>query len=224
MLPRDWNSNNGTVYSLLYQDQNNVGFLLKAVSIDDVLAVSLLNFKTEKSADLSLTPAELIDLNKGDPVVKNVDETVKLVCDSLAGKLLKKKKCEEKDVGSKAKQSEKDQPRQDPLMIGGRNPRGINPGMPQPGGLYPSVGGADLDPLRSGVMGGGMLMDPRQGRDIEPRWDPVGPGVGGIPPRGRGGRGGQRGGFGGPGRNFGDEMRPPDFNDDNDDDYNNMFM
>jgi hypothetical protein len=40
----------------------------------------------------------------------------------------------------------------------------------------PPIGSSDLDPLgRMG--GGGMLMDPRGGRhrDIEPRWDPVGP-------------------------------------------------
>ena len=67
-----------------------------------------------------------------------------------------------------------------------------------------------------------MIMDPRGGggRGMGPRWDPVGPGAPGL---------GGRGGFGGAGplgpgrggrRNFGDEMRPPDFNDD----YNNMFM
>jgi hypothetical protein len=49
--------------------------------------------------------------------------------------------------------------------------------MPDWGGHpAPPIGGNDLDPL--GRFGsGGMLMDPRAGRhrDIEPRWDPVGP-------------------------------------------------
>ena len=53
-----------------------------------------------------------------------------------------------------------------------------------------------------------------------PRFDPPGPGFPGAGPSfpgmgGRGGRGGRGGGFGG-GRNFGDEMPPPDFD--------NMFM
>ena len=85
-------------------------------------------------------------------------------------------------------------------------------------------------------MGGGMLMDPRgSGRAGQPRFDPVGPGmpgmpgfggemgsmgglggmggmggVGGMP--GRGGLGGRRGG----GRNYGDAMQPPN--------WDNMYM
>jgi hypothetical protein len=62
-----------------------------------------------------------------------------------------------------------------PLFRPGRP--GVDPRMPDWGGHpAPPIGGNDLDPLgRFG--GGGMLMDPRAGRhrDIEPRWDPVGP-------------------------------------------------
>ena len=54
---------------------------------------------------------------------------------------------------------------------------GIDPRMPDwSGHPAPPLGSSDLDPLgRFG--GGGMLMDPQAGRhrDIEPRWDPVGP-------------------------------------------------
>ena len=54
----------------------------------------------------------------------------------------------------------------------------MDPRMPDWGGRQPAppLGGNDLDPL--GRFGGGsMIMDPRAGhhRDLEPRWDPVGP-------------------------------------------------
>ena len=78
-------------------------------------------------------------------------------------------------------------------------------------------------------MGGGMLMDPRQGgrmgQPLHPRFDPVGPGMGGMGPMGggvgplgggMGGIGGGMGGGRGGGRNFGDAMRPPG--------WDNMFM
>jgi hypothetical protein len=92
-------------------------------------------------------------------------------------------------------------------------------GLPQQPYFDPlRVGGSDLDPLGR-IGGGGMMVDPqgigRGGRGFEPQFDPVFPGmpnpglggIGMIPPRGRGGRGG---------RNYGDEMPPPGFD--------NMFM
>ena len=81
------------------------------------------------------------------------------------------------------------------------------------GGIFDQPGGADLDP--TGRRGrGGMLMEPPRGGGQfgQPRIDPTNPfgrggGLGGGPGRIGPGRGG---------RNFGDEMAPPDFD--------NMFM
>lgn len=230
VLPDGWNSENGAVYSLLYQDGQARGYLLKAVSVDNVLVVSLLDMTSEKSSDLSLTPVDNIECFDEEVKFKEIDELVKKINNELLQEMFKKKqndgaKDKNKEEASNSQQQKFNQREDDPLAVGGRNPRGINPGMPDYGGMYPSVGGADLDPLRSGMMGGGMLMDPRagRGRDMQPRWDPVGPGAGG---RGRGPAFPRGRGLGGPGRDFGDEMRPPGFNnpDDEDDDYNNMFM
>ena len=224
LLPAGWNNENGSVYSLLYRDSQAQDYLLKAVAVDNVLVVSLLEVRSEKSTDLTITPGDLIEFGEEVRII-DVDDLVKRINSDLIQKLLKKKESqkESQERNEKSQEERRFQRQDDPLAVGGRNPRGINPGMPDYGGMYPSVGGADLDPLRSGMMGGGMLMDPRagRGRDMEPRWDPVGPGIGG---RGRGPAHPMGRGFGGRGRNFGDEMRPPDFNNDDDDDYNNMFM
>lgn len=225
LLPSEWNNESGAVYSLLYQDSQAKGYLLKAVAVDSVLVFSLLEINSEKSTDLTLAPGESIEFGDNIKIV-DVDDLVKRINNELIKNLMKRQDSQKASQGGNDRsQQQKANQRQDdvPLSVGGRNPRGINPGMPDYGGMYPSVGGADLDPLRSGMMGGGMLMDPRagRGRDMEPRWDPVGPGMGG---RGRGPAHPLGRGFGGRGRNFGDAMRPPDFNNDDDDDYNNMFM
>ena len=70
----------------------------------------------------------------------------------------------------------------------------MNPGMSDWGGVgAPPLGSSDLDPL-GGILGGGMIMDPRQGdrmgQPVHPRFDQVGPGMGGIGPLGRGMEGG----------------------------------
>ena len=94
-------------------------------------------------------------------------------------------------------------------------------------GEVPRIGGSDLNPFGS-IEGGGMMMDPqrigrpgpRPGLGIGPRFDPVYPG---MPNPGMGqhpdafGPLGPRGGRGGPprggGRNYGDEMPPPGYDD-----------
>jgi len=233
LLPSNWNENSGEVYSILYEDQDDVGFLMKAVAAERILIVSLLNLKTEKSTDINLTPADFVyfaDDSTGTPPVisdqpDDVDAVIQKITDDLVLKLIKKDDKVKPSTTSQSKESKdnkKDVNEDDPLMVGGRrHPRGLDPNMPDwSGGVMPNIGGADLDPFRGGgILGGGMMMDPRGGRggrDLEPRWDPVGPGVGGF----GGHRGRGRGGFGGGRRNFGDEMAPPDFSDD----YNNMFM
>ena len=232
MLPKNWNADIGEVYSIQYEDQEKVRYLMKAVAAEKILIVSLLNVKTEKSTDINLSPADFVyfadESTNTPPVISDqpddVDAILQKINDELILKLVKKDVKDKASTVPKSKESKdkkQDNTEDDPLMVGGRrHPRGLDPNMPDHGGVGPNIGGADLDPFRGGgIMGGGMMMDPRGGRggrDIEPRWDPVGPGMG--PFGGNRGRG--RGGFRGAGRNFGDEMAPPDFSDD----YNNMFM
>jgi len=231
-LPNSWNQDNGVVYSIVYQDRiSNRSFLLKAVAAESMLIVSLMNFETEQTSDISISPGDFINIVEDSvPVISDLDKILKNIDENLVKKLKNSKGS--KEAASKIKEDKKSDSKDihdDPLLVGRRlPPRGIDPNMPDLGGPMPNIGGADLDPFRGGgIMGGGMLMDPRRGgRDIQPRWDPVGPGMGGFP---GGGPGPLRGSFpsGGRGRgafrSFGDEMPPPGFNDVSDD-YNNMFM
>lgn len=230
-LPEGWNIGAGAVYSLVYRDRGDTEYLVKAVAADSVLIISMMNFKTEKSADVSLKPSDIVKASDGaEAELSDVDAVVSKIQKELIDKVTGKKKDTagpSSSSDSKNKEDEKKkQTGEDPLLIGRRHPRDVDPGMPDFGGIGPRIGGADLDPFGGGSFmgGGGMIMDPTRGgggRGMDPRWDPVGPGAPGL-----GGRGGFGGGVGplGPGRggrrNFGDGMRPPDFNDD----YNNMFM
>ena len=221
VLPAGWSGENGSVYSLVYQDQNREGYLLKAISVDDVLIVSLLSLKTKKTADTNIQPADFIE-TKEEIVFNNLETLVGKIEAELINKVITKtdsKPGNQKDAKKSDEDTERKEPdhHHDPLLVGGGGRRGrVDPGMPDDEGGFPNIGGADLDPFRGGIMGGGMLMDPRgRGRGLGggPRWDPVGPGgpgmggVGGMGPRPRGG-----GGM----NNFGDEMAPPD--------WNNMYM
>ena len=118
------------------------------------------------------------------------------------------------------------------MILGIPNPTPSSARNPQIGPDHDPlrIGGSDLDPLgRMG--GGGMMMDPRNmpgmrgggsGRGIGPNFDPVFPGMpnpygGPSAPMGpgfgpRGGGPSARGGRGG-GRNFGDELPPPGYDD-----------
>ena len=60
MLPKNWNADNGEVYSIQYEDQEKVRYLMKAVAAEKILIVSLLNVKTEKSTDINLSPADFV--------------------------------------------------------------------------------------------------------------------------------------------------------------------
>lgn len=226
-LPEGWNSGAGSVYSLVYKDRDGAEYLVKAVAADSVLIISMMNFKTEMSADVSLTPSDFVKVS---------EETETQLCDieavvsKIKNELFDKVTGKMKDIAGPSKptdnmkeKEEKKQTGEDPLLSGRRYPRDVDPGMPDFGGVGPSIGGADLDPFGGGgIMGGGMIMDPtRGGRGMGPRWDPVGPGAPVFGGRGRSGGGPLGPGLGRGGRrNYGDEMRPPDFNDD----YNNMFM
>ena len=222
VLPAGWSGENGTVYSLVYQDHNSEAYLLKAISVDEVLIVSLLSLKTNKTADTNIQPADFIE-RKEEIVFNNLETLISKIEAELIDKVITKaeNKSGKKDAKKTEEVTERKEPHHhhDPLLVGGGGRRGrVDPGLPDDEGGLPNIGGADLDPFRGGIMGGGMLMDPRGrgrglGGGLGPRWDPVGPGgpgmggVGGMGPRPRGG-----GGL----NNFGDEMAPPD--------WNNMYM
>ena len=217
LLP-GWNAEKGLVYSMVYQDESDSSYLLKAISADEVLIMSLLNLKTKKTADSNIVTAEFIERND-EVVFNNLDVLVSKIESELIAKVTEKGtkagKTDTKNKPEEVREKKDSEHDQDPLLMGGGRRGRVDPGMPD-GGFLPNVGGADLDPLRGGIMGGGMLMDPRGrgrglGGGLGPRWDPVGPGgpggLGGMGPRPRGG-----GGL----NNFGDEMAPPD--------WNNMYM
>ena len=222
VLPAGWSGENGTVYSLVYQDHSSEAFLLKAIAVDEVLIVSLLSLKTNKTADTNIQPADFIE-RKEEIVFNDLETLISKIEAELIDKVITKaeNKSGKKDAKKTEEVTERKEPHHhhDPLLVGGGGRRGrVDPGLPDDEGGLPNIGGADLDPFRGGIMGGGMLMDPRGrgrglGGGLGPRWDPVGPGgpgmggVGGMGPRPRGG-----GGL----NNFGDEMAPPD--------WNNMYM
>ena len=207
---------------------------MQVITADSILIMSLLAVKTETNSDMTITPGDYIKLDV-EVIFDNLEELVDKVRVELVEKVLGQVKTVDK--GGKCpdnKEQEQKLPGPDPLLVGGRDGRGgrVDPGMPGWGGVgAPPLGGSDLDPM-GGIMGGGMLMDPRQGgrmgHPMQPRFDPVGPGMGGgIGPLGGGGMGGigplgggEMGGIGtmggGRGRNYGDAMRPPD--------WDNMYM
>ena len=234
LLPVGWSSTEG-VFCLRYLDSKGLKLLLKVVTADDMAILSLLLLEGNQSTDLSLATGDYVEnlALKATEVGKLVEQLDKQLLDPLVNH---KVKTEEKVKAEGQENKFKEQPKgSDPLSAGGRGGR-VDPGPPGWDGVGPpALGGSDLDPL-GGMMGGGMLMDPRgPGRAGQPRFDPVGPGmpgmpgfggemggmgglggmggmggVGGMP--GRGGLGGRRGG----GRNYGDAMQPPN--------WDNMYM
>jgi len=179
-LPEGWNSGAGAVYSLVYRDRGGIDFLVKAVAADSVLIVSMMNFKTEKSADVSLTPGDIVKVSDGgETELCDVDAAVSKIQTELIDKVSGKKKNTagpSSSSDSKKGEDKKRQTGEDPLLIGRRHPRDVDPGMPDFGGIGPPrLGGSDLDPFSMG--GGGMIMDPRGGggRGMGPRrlrWRP----------------------------------------------------
>ena len=53
------------MYSLVYRDRGDTEYLVKAVAADSVLIISMMNFKTEKSADVSLKPSDIVKASDG---------------------------------------------------------------------------------------------------------------------------------------------------------------
>lgn len=211
LLPEGWNQDQ-SVYTLRYAKADGSDkMLLKVLAAGDILICSLLKVADNKSSDVTISPEEFINIEAKYPgIFKNKSALLGLIEKELLQPLAPP--CQKENEKSQKKQKMEDMEDRnegDPLMVGPRRPR-LDPGYPGSAGMGPpQVGRSDLDPM-GGMMGGGMLMDPRGGgRRMDPRYDPVGPS---FPGRGRGGGMG-----GGPARsNFGDEMGPPG--------WDNMFM
>jgi len=228
ILPDGWNREK-CVYTLRYTDTQGKRYILKAVTADEMTIMSLLAMKDNSSSDLSLANHDYVE-EQLKLKVTEVDSLVQQLQDKLLDPLLGKKTDAKVDPEGRkgeptggTEQSRVDRGKNtNSLLEEGRRGR-VDPGMPGWGGVgAPDIGRSDLDPL-GGVMGGGMMMDPRgRGRDMQPRFDPVGPGmIGGMGGMG-GGMGGMGGGMGGMGgiggmggrRNVGDAMRPPGWDND----------
>ncbi|XP_023345938.1 proteasome inhibitor PI31 subunit [Eurytemora carolleeae] len=225
LLPASWNSDT-SVYQLNYQDTDDSHYTLKVVMVGESALCSLLRIQDNKNTDTTVHLQNYIneDVSSYEAGFKDKDGLRTKIEDLL--QIFKTKQ------GSSGGTNDKTQPQNpevDPLRAGpsydplrsGRRPR-LDEGPPGWDGVGPPrIGGSDLDPL-GGMHGGGMLMDPMHGgRPMNPRWDPVGPtGPLGGDPLGGGPLGGPLGGgrLGGGGgrRNYGDAMRPPD--------WDNMFM
>lgn len=222
LLPSGWRETNETLYILKYRHAKTKTskFVLKLARIDKedpqgTFEVVLVRVGDEESRSITVRTEEVFD----DSLKATNEEELLSEFDA---KILK-------DLLPKEDES-KEQPRRDVLLVSETRPplpqqptqRGpeVNP-LRDP---FFGIGESDLDPFGR-IGSGGMLADPlaprRGGGGLAgPRFDPPGPAFPGAGPSfpgmgGRGGRGGRGGGFGG-GRNFGDEMPPPDFD--------NMFM
>jgi len=221
LLPNGWSSD-PTVYTLNYTDNTSNSYTLKVIVSDDSAICNLIRNKDNKTTDVTITTKQYIqeDLSSYSTAFTNKDELLRKVEQFVQSVIEKaaEPKSELEAIGQNL--SEWGGMECNPLRAEPRRPRAdAGPPSWDPTQEPPWVGGADLDPLGRGL-GGGMLMDPfNPGRPMDPRWDPVGPRnpLGGPGPQFPGGRGG--GGRGGRGRNFGDAMRPPgwDFDD-------NMYM
>ena len=108
VLPAGWSGENGTVYSLVYQDQNSEAFLLKAISVDDVLIVSLLSLKTNKTADTNIQPADFIE-KKDEIVFNNLETFISKIEAELIDKVITKieNKSGKKDAKKREEVSER---------------------------------------------------------------------------------------------------------------------
>jgi len=220
LLPEGWNSE-GTVYTLRYTNNQDSQFLLKVITVDNMLIMSILALKSETTSDLTVVPSDYINI-EGEETFTKLDDLVEKINKDLLEKVVSSDPKAKKNNSESGTKENKSQGAADPLLEGGGRGGRVNPGRPDWGGVgAPPLGSSDLDPI-GGIMGGGMLMDPRQGgrmgQPLHPRFDPVGPGMGGMGPLGGGMGGGigpMGGGMGG-GRNFGDAMRPPG--------WDNMFM
>ena len=199
LLPGNWNLNDN--YTFKYRQASNLPnkFVLKVLIDNDIANVIMLRVSDEKTTNVSVDLSQEI---QPDLSVTDEKEFLYKISKDLLEELIPLKK-EESPEAKKAKVTTEAKP--EPQQA--RNPH------IDPANNPLAVGGADLDPFGN-PMGGGMLMDPRglnRPRVPGPRFDPVYPG---MPNPGLGPSGPRMGGprFGG-GRNWGDEMPPPGYDD-----------
>jgi len=217
VLPADWSESD---FTWKYRERNNTPnkFILNISQVDEILNVTLVRLSDEISKDLS------VDLKKE---VFNDTQSESGEKFHLVGEdnfIQKAFSALLKDFFPDPEPPKPAERENSPLRsTRPRTSRGRSDST-EGSGEVPRIGGQDLDPF-GGFGGGGMMMDPQRiGRPnppgMGPRFDPVypgmpNPGMGQHPdpfgPRGpRGGRGGpSRGG----GRNYGDEMPPPGYDD-----------
>jgi len=224
ILPANWNQSDFTWKYREIKNKPNK-FILKLFQDGEILNAILVRLSDEVSKDFSVDlKKDLfndVELAGGKYHLVKEDDFLQKVFDALL-----------KDFFPEPKPAAIENPeraRQPPIQPPGGPRQG---GVPRsPFGENPDplrIGGRDLDPFGN-PMGGGMIMEPpgRGGRHggpgAGPRFDPVfpgmpSPGLGPHPGPGRGGprgpgRGGPSGGPFGGGRNFGDELPPPGYDD-----------
>jgi len=247
VLPPGWNSDS-SVYQLTYQDSSKNKYILKVLLSGDNVIINLLRCCDNKTTDVTINIQEHIgeNIKQFESVLINSSQLLETIQHLLAFQNDAPSQSAKPETESQLQQRrpvgyERSRDDDDPLRVG-RPHRPQQPGPSssdwgRPGA--PPIGHSDLDPLgRMG--GGGMLMDPPfsgGGNPMRPRWDPVGPldpfddgfgghhplggGRGGSGQRGRGGGRGGRRGRGGRDDDYGDEMRPPGWNNEF---HDNMFM
>ncbi|XP_068118928.1 protein FAM110A isoform X3 [Hyperolius riggenbachi] len=162
LLPDGWASNK-ELYTLRYRKAQSL-FLLKALTVDDILNVNILEVNEEKSADLVLNTADFIDssnLKNFHSVYKNPAELKQQLQTQLISPLLGTKEATWKPKKEQKRSAEDTRP--------------YPPSRKEdPSGILLS-GAADLDPL--GGLSGGMSFDPL-GPGSGPRPNPLS----GLPP------------------------------------------
>ena len=204
VLPSGWvtpDTDGG--YTLKYRSTENPSqkFIFKLIIADDQMIFSLVRVSDEKASSVTLEASDFVFgnaknlANKNATMTKVDDELLKPILPWLSKKEDKKKdeRKESQDSGSRLLIDQHRPSRPYPTAPSNVRPRfdPMYPNMPNP--LGPMGGDFDLDPL--GRMG------PRRDPPSLPRFDPMHPNMPNP--------------SGGGGRNFGDAMRPPDFNNDN---------
>jgi len=224
VLSTDWNKSNkeenGPFYSVRYrQKDSNQKYVLKMVfSLGDTWQLILCRTGDDKTVSMSINVDNEVSNTDGYPF-KDVDKLIEQIKKEWLYKMFP-----QEEIKSDRKRPDDNQPPRGPpdAEQPPSRPRQPFPDFPphQPfpdpdapfgpfggGPMFDHPGGADLDP--TGRRGrGGMLMEPPRGGlrgQLPNRFDPPNPfgagrGMGGLP-----GRGG--------GRNFGDAMAPPNFDD-----------
>eukprot|EP00092_Neocalanus_flemingeri_P084840 GFUD01106645.1.p1 GENE.GFUD01106645.1~~GFUD01106645.1.p1 ORF type:complete len:180 (+),score=61.18 GFUD01106645.1:56-595(+) len=96
-LPLSWNED-GSVYALKYQNDKNENFILKVITADTILIMSILAVKTETTSDLTITAADHISLGN-EVTFTNLEDLVDKVREELVMEVIGQKKTGKKSEG-----------------------------------------------------------------------------------------------------------------------------